>query len=472
MTEINHVSTLDATDNCKPLAQNKKSTFEATKVRLGEGASENDGQAEAISAETDSKPKKTLGFHMSFVCLSLLVLLVSWDAIVLSVAIPIIANELDATALQSFWASIAYMLGVAVTQPLFASISDVVGRKGPLYFSIVLFAIGSILFAVAQDMTTVISGRLVQGLGGGGLDVLQEIIVVDMTTLKERPLYLALMAIPTATGSILGPIIGALLSEYVSWRWIGWINLPFLAVACVLAFLFLHLKPIDTGFMSKMRALDWFGMFLFSAATVSVSLPLSWGDSLYSWASWRTIFPLTLGIVIFIGFGWYERRPTQPMIPYRLVSNRTAAMSLIAGTLHGAILYAILLYFPLFFQAVFLQTPLKSAISILPACCLSVGLSIISPIAVEITRRYRAQLWIGWVLMALFLGLWCLVDRGTSQSEYDAFLALLGSGIGIVRAFSIIDTFRSFNYFSILRPQHLDLYHQSHSHAGQRQACR
>lgn len=126
------------------------------------------------------------------------------------------------------------------------------------------------------------------------------------------------------------------------------------------------------------------------------------------------------------------------MIPYRLVNNRTAAMALIAGTLHGAVLYAVLLYFPLFFQAVFLQTPLKSAISMLPACCLSVGLSIISPIAVEATRRYRVQLWIGWVLLTLFLGLWCIVDQGTSHNEYDAFLALLGSGIGIVRAFPVI----------------------------------
>lgn len=439
MGEISYHNNLGTVDEANQAeAQKEEGLIESTEPQSVEGVSENEGQTQRVAVDTDPKPKKTLAFHLSFVCLSLLVLIVSWDAIVLSVAIPIIAKQLDGTTLESFWASIAYMLGVAVTQPLFASVSDVLGRKGPLYFSIFLFAVGSILFAVAQDMTTVIAGRVIQGLGGGGLDVLQEIIVVDMTTLKERPLYLALMAIPTATGSILGPVIGALLSEYASWRWIGWINLPFLAMAFPLAFFFLHLRPIDSSFASKMRALDWVGMFLFSAATVSVSLPLSWADSLYPWASWRTIFPLILGVLIFGVFGWYERRPTQPMIPYRLVSNRTAAMSLIAATLHGAILYAILLYLPLFFQAVFLQTPLKSAISMLPACCLSVGLSIISPIAVEVTRRYRAQLWIGWVLMTLFLGLLCRVDQNTSQSEYDAFLALLGSGIGIVRSLRVM----------------------------------
>lgn len=439
MPEISGHTPLETPEDVKPTkAQNEKGVPGATGAELSGGVSETEEQVQRVAVDTKPKPKKPLAFHLSFVCLSLLVLIVSWDAIVLSVAIPIIAEQLHGTTLESFWASIAYMLGVAVTQPLFASVSDVLGRKGPLYFSIVLFGVGSIVFAVAKDMTTLIAGRAIQGLGGGGLDVLQEMIVVDMTTLKERPLYLALMAIPTATGSIVGPVVGALLSEYASWRWIGWINLPVLGVASVLAFMFLRLRPIGSSFASKMRALDWVGMFLFTAATVSVSLPLSWADSLYSWGSWRTIFPLILGVVIFVGFGWYEARPAQPMIPYRLVNNRTAAMALIAGTLHGAVLYAVLLYFPLFFQVVFLQTPLKSAISMLPACCLSVGLSIISPIAVEATRRYRLQLWIGWILLTLLLGLWCIVDQGTTQKEYDALLAFLGSGIGIIFTTNLI----------------------------------
>ncbi|KAI7784401.1 hypothetical protein LA080_010184 [Diaporthe eres] len=400
---------LETAEDVNPTkAQDEKGALGSDGADMMGGVSEtaSEEQVQRVAADTKPKPKKPLAFHLSFVCLSLLVLIVSWDAIVLSVAIPIIAEQLHGTTLESFWASIAYMLGVAVTQPLFASISDVLGRKGPLYFSIVLFGVGSIVFAVAEDMTTLIAGRAIQGLGGGGLDVLQEMIVVDMTTLKERPLYLALMAIPTATGSIVGPVVGALLSEYASWRWIGWINLPVLGVASVLAFMFLRLRPIGSSFASKMRALDWVGMFLFTAATVSVSLPLSWADSLYSWGSWRTIFPLILGVVIFVGFGWYEARPAQPMIPYRLVNNRTAAMALIAGTLHGAVLYAVLLYFPLFFQVVFLQTPLKSAISMLPACCLSIFTTNLIPMQASIKHVDDAGLAAGLtVIFRIFGGL-------------------------------------------------------------------
>ncbi|KAK7706091.1 hypothetical protein SLS64_002450 [Diaporthe eres] len=381
MPEISDHTPLETADDVKPTkAHDEKSALGSDGADMRGGVSEtaSEEQVQRVAVDTKPKPKKPLAFHLSFVCLSLLVLIVSWDAIVLSVAIPIIAEQLHGTTLESFWASIAYMLGVAVTQPLFASISDVLGRKGPLYFSIVLFGVGSIVFAVAEDMTTLIAGRAIQGLGGGGLDVLQEMIVVDMTTLKERPLYLALMAIPTATGSIVGPVVGALLSEYASWRWIGWINLPVLGVASVLAFMFLRLRPIGSSFASKMRALDWVGMFLFTAATVSVSLPLSWADSLYSWGSWRTILPLILGVFIFVGFGWYEARPAQPMIPYRLVNNRTAAMALIAGTLHGAVLYAVLLYFPLFFQIFTTNLiPMQASIKHVDDAGLAAGLTVI-----------------------------------------------------------------------------------------------
>ena len=108
------------------------------------------------------------------------------------------------------------MLGVAVTQPIYASASDIVGRKGPLYIAMFLFTVGCILFASAKNMPTVIGGRVLQGLGGGGLDVLESVILSDITSLRERGLYMGLMAIPIAVGTIMGPIIGSLFAEYVT----------------------------------------------------------------------------------------------------------------------------------------------------------------------------------------------------------------------------------------------------------------
>lgn len=324
------------------------------------------------------------------------------------------------------------MLAVAITQPIYTSLSDVLGRKLPLYLSMLLFFVGCIIFAVAQSMPVVIAGRVIQGLGGGGLDVLEGIIISDITSLKERSLYLGLMGIPIATGAIIGPILGGLFAEYVSWRWIGWINLPFIGIAFLLAIFFLHLRPVELDFKSRVRQVDWTGMCLFAAGATCFTLPLSWADSLYPWSSWKTILPFVIGFLLLVVFGLYESKTAVPMFPYRRLYNRTALVCFIGSTLHGAIMYTALLYFPLFFQSIFLQEPLQSAVSILPLCCVTVGFSVISPISVQMTRRYRIQLCLGWALTAVFMGLWCLIDRNSSLATIATFQVMLGIGVGTI----------------------------------------
>ncbi|KAK8867747.1 MFS general substrate transporter [Apiospora arundinis] len=390
------------------------------------------GDQHGTTARDSQKGRKPVSFHVSLLCLGLLALIVAWDTTALTVALPVIAAQLQATTLEAMFASIAFTLAVAVSQPLYLSISDAVGRKVPLYVAILLLAVGSIVFAVAQSIMVVIIGRLIQGLGGGGLDILQEIIIIDMTNLKERPKYLALMALPICLGSIIGPIVGALLCQFVTWRWLGWINLPFVGPALPLAVLFMNLQPIDQDLKTKLRRLDWVGMLLFAVGAACVSLPISWADTLFPWSSWRTIVPLALGIFAFVAFGFYEALPYQPMLPYSLFQNRTAVVSIIGGSIHGLILFSFLLYLPLFFQAVPLQTTLDSAVSMLPACVLTVAFSVFAPVCVELTRRYTLQLRAGWAILTLFTGLCCVVDQTTSKAQMNMFLAFIGVGLGIV----------------------------------------
>ncbi|OTA91878.1 hypothetical protein M434DRAFT_75420 [Hypoxylon sp. CO27-5] len=388
-------------------------------------------------SELPTKTKKPFSFYMSILALGMLSLITSWDSTSLSIALPVITRELQGTTLESFWASISFILGVAITQPIYVSVSDVLGRKLPLYTSMGLFAVGAVVFAIAHDMPVLIVGRLIQGLGAGGLDVLEEIILADITNLKERPLYLALLAVAIAAGTISGPIIGAVFSEFVDWRWIGWINLPFVAIAFVLAFFFLHLRPIPLSFGVKVRGLDWVGMALFGIGASATALPLSWADALYPWSSWRTIVPLVMGLLILATFCFYERRAAKKgvanaLLPVRIFANITSVSSLATGFIHGLIMYTMLLYLPLFFQAVFLEAPLDAAKSTLPVCTLVVAFSFFTPITIELTRRYRVLLWIGWVATAVFLGLCCLVGETTPRAEAYVFQALLGTGVGIL----------------------------------------
>lgn len=281
-------------------------------------------------------------------------------------------------------------------------------------------------------MITLIIGRLIQGLGGGGLYVLQDIILTDMTNLKERPVYLGLLALAMALGTITGPIFGALFSNF-DWRWIGWINLPIIGVGFIIFVVLLRLRTIPVPLLDRLRRLDILGMALFCLGAAAVAAPLSWAGTLYPWSAWNTIVPLIIGMIVLAAFGFYERRRlSNSLVPFRVFTNKTAIACLFTGFIHGCILYTILLYIPLYFQAVLLEAPLEAAKSTLPICCLVVAFSFVAPVVIGLMRQDRVLIWLGWIIMTLFLGLWCLVDQDTPRAEIYVFQALLGVGIGTV----------------------------------------
>ncbi|KAI1324246.1 MFS general substrate transporter [Xylariaceae sp. FL0255] len=427
----------------------------------------------SIPPETEVKTstrsrKKPLQFYLAFLSLVIMVLIASIDATALSVAIPVIIRQLNGTSLDGFWANLTYLLAVVITQPLYVSASDIIGRKPMLNTAYFFYFIGSIIFATGPSIGAVIAGRLVQGFGGGGLDVLNEVLICDITSLKERPLWIGLMAIPLAVGTILGPILGAAFTQYASWRYvsrrnyhirlvpeaertqlrmhlrldfkadtlsschqIGWINLPLVALSFGLAAYALRLKPVEGPLKVRLRRLDWVGMLLFTIGSAAFALPLSWGGALYPWSSFRTILPLIIGFLVLVVFGVYEARPAEPVVPYRIISSRTAVATVIGATLQGIVLYPLLLYLPLFFQAVYLETPLQAAVSILPLCAGVIAAAFLSGLAVEHLRHYRWQLWVGWIATALGIGLFGLWGSNFSRAETAIFQLLAAVGLGV-----------------------------------------
>ncbi|KAK2743552.1 hypothetical protein FQN57_004850 [Myotisia sp. PD_48] len=380
--------------------------------------------------------KKSRTFNLAFVGLAFTVFVFHLDATTLGVALPAIATELHGTSLESFWANISYTLCVVITQPLWASISNALGRKPPLYVSMVLFAVGSLAFALAKNMATVITGRVLQGLGGGGLDVLAEIILADMTTLQERSFYLGLMALPISIGNILGPSIGAVFSTYASWRWIGWVNLPILGAATPLVIFCLRLRKVnlETSLVDKLKRLDWIGMVLFVIGITIFVLPLSWAGALYSWTSWRTLLPLLLGVAMLAVFAVYEANPQEPIVPHRLFSSKTANMTLLGGFMHGMILFSILLYLPLFYQAIELQTVIGSAVSLLPTSVVSVAVAAGSMMAVAVFGGgYRWVLRLSWVMLVVGTGILVLLNLDSSSSMRLGLPILWGAGVAMLR---------------------------------------
>lgn len=198
----------------------------------------------------------------------------------------------------------------------------------------------------------------------------------------------------------------------------------------MLVFFFLRLKPIEGTLIYKIQSLDLTGMGLFTIGCSLFVLPLSWAGALYAWGSWRTIVPLIVGLLVLAVFVFYERRPKNPVLPHRLFGSVTAVTTLLGAFLHGAVIYNLNTYLALSYQAMLLQTPLKSAVTLIPMNIVSLVFIFLYPAAVGHFRRYLPSMWIAWVSLAVGTGLLYLVDENSSVAVYTGLPSVVAVGYG------------------------------------------
>ncbi|CAK3821149.1 related to multidrug transporter [Lecanosticta acicola] len=390
---------------------------------------------EDASPSTPPPAGKSWRFKLAFLGLACIDFVFQFDATALGVALPTVAHALGGTTTQSLFANISYLLCVVVATPIWTSVSDVQGRKPLLLAAAAFFFVGSIVFAVAQDMPTLIAGRVLQGIGGGGINVLVETIVADMTTLKERSFWLGIMGVPIATGNVLGTPLGGVLAG-ADWRWLGWINLPFIGVGFPLVLVFLRLRSVvgDESPWQRLRGLDWIGMLGFSGAIISLVLALGCAGELYPWDAWETLFPLLLGVALLLAFAFYERYPTSPIVPHRIYRPRTAWVTLLCGFLQGLAMFSILQYLPLFYQSAALLPILKMVVYLLPSAFASIFLSLAAMLLVgPVGQGYRYFIWALWVIATLGTGLLCLLGPGSSTGMLIGIPIIWSSGVTALR---------------------------------------
>jgi len=276
------------------------------------------------------------------------------DATSLSVALPIIAKALGGTAIEEFWSGTSFLLTSTVFQPVIGSCSHLFGRKLLIYISLAFFLAGSIIAAVANNFTVILVGRSIQGIGGGGIICLTEMVVVDTVPLRERGKYFSYFGMMWSMGTVAGPFLGGGFSQNVTWRWVFFINLPFIGLDTVLITIYLKPNQKNESFMTKFRQqVDWIGMALFLTSTTGFLIPVTWGGVQYPWNSWRTFVPLivcAVGMVVFVIHQEYFA--PSPLIRTSVFKNTPAAILFVSTVLHGIVLWASLYYMPRYFEAV------------------------------------------------------------------------------------------------------------------------
>ncbi|KAI0387007.1 major facilitator superfamily domain-containing protein [Hypomontagnella monticulosa] len=261
-----------------------------------------------------------------------------------------------------------------------------------------------------------------------------DIVISDMLPLKERPKYIGLMFMVYAVAVALGPVIGGLFAERVTWRWIFYINLPVAAVAFVMLVVSMKVRYQKDTASNSLKRVDFGGNLLLVASVVAVLIALTWGGVQYPWSSWRTLVPLLLGFLGLAGFLGVQALNLVPetTMPLRLFSNRTALSGFGVTFIHSLLMYWQIYFLPLYFQAVLEASPIMSGVYLLPTVIVCMFFTILAGVGLSKLGHFRIWHSVGMAFFAIAFGLFTRLD-GESTTAYWAGIQCIGAiGIGVL----------------------------------------
>ena len=272
--------------------------------------------------------------------------LVAIDATILATAVPAIVGDLGGfTAFP--WLFSAYLLAQAVSVPMYGKVADIIGRKPVMLVGIALFLAGSLMCGLAWSMTSLIVFRVVQGLGAGAVQPMGMTIVGDIYSLAERAKVQGYIASVWAMSSVIGPTLGGVFVDYLSWRWIFFVNLPIGALAA-----FVLVRRFREKVERRIHKIDYLGATLLATGGTLLLLGLLEGGQRWAWDSGTSVTLFGLGLAALVLFVLVERRAAEPVLPLWVLGNRTLVAANLAALVVGVLTLGLTSYVPVFAQGV------------------------------------------------------------------------------------------------------------------------
>lgn len=358
----------------------------------------------------------------------MVMLLASLDQTVVSTAMPRVIADLHGFDRYT-WVSTAYLLTSTVTVPIYGKLSDMFGRKPIFLFGIVLFLAGSALSGASQGMNELIAFRAFQGLGAGALMPIAIAVVGDLFTPRERGKWQGVTGAVWGLSAILGPTLGGWITQYSTWRWVFYVNLP-VGIAAMLVLIFL--MPTLRGNTQKV-SIDYIGAALLVLGTVPLLLGFTWAGVQYAWNSPQIIGIFAGSVVVLAGFvfyeAWLERRGGQPIIEPSLFKNRIFTVSAIVTAIFGMGLFGSIFFIPLFVQGVVGTSATNSGLILTPLMLTSIVGSVVSGQLVSRLGKYKWLAVVGMVISVA--GTVLLVGLSVTSNNTDVLIAMLVLGLGM-----------------------------------------
>lgn len=357
--------------------------------------------------------------------------LVALDSTIIATAVLTITHNLGGFS-QFPWLFSIYLLAQAVTVPVYGKIADTVGRKPVILFGIAVFALGSLLCGLATSMLALIIFRAVQGIGAGAVQPMTMTIASDLYTLSERARIQGYLASMWAMSSVLGPLLGGMFAEYVSWRWIFLINLPLSALAA-----WMLLRSFTESAPRRKQRVDYLGAGLLTVGTGALILGLLEGGQAWAWSSPTSIAIFVGGALVLALFIVVEWRAENPILPLWVFTRRVIVASSLASLLVGAIMLGLTSYVPTFAQGVLGTGALVAGLTV---GTLTLGWPMAASQAGKVYLRigFRFTALIGSSLATLGAASTLLIDEDSTLIQVAASCFVIGIGMGLVAAPTLI----------------------------------
>jgi EmrB/QacA subfamily drug resistance transporter len=357
--------------------------------------------------------------------------LVAIDGTIIATSVPTIVGEIGGASAYP-WLFSVYVLVQAVTVPVYSKLADTIGRKPVILMGIGLFLLGSILCGFAWSMPTLIAFRVVQGFGAGAVLPMSLTIAGDIYTVQERARVQGYIASVWGVASVVGPTLGGVFSEFISWRWIFFVNIP----VCILAAIMI-IRTLHESIEPKKHRVDYLGSVLVTLGLTLIILAVLEGGVAWAWGSWTSIGAFVLGAGILVAFVMVERVAPEPVLPLWVFSRRLLVSAAFVNLCVGGIVIGLSAYVPNFLEVSVGATPVVAGLAL---AALTLGWPLAASQAGRVYLRigFRNTTLIG--LGAAILGAVNLAV--TAHTPSIAFVAIscfiIGLGMGFVAVPSLI----------------------------------